>query len=211
MRVLVLFVFVSLAVQGVIIDRIAIIEGNAIIKDSDIERDIRVNDLLNGEPVRLDLASRKQAANRLLEQNFIRREIRIGDYRTASPETAITQLDALKKRKFRSDAAYKDALRRAGINNMDLQNRFQWQLTVLAFIDARFKPAAYVTDQEIDSYYKAHTAALKRQFPGKTSLSALQPDIRNILAEEKVNQLFFAWLDQQRKDTKITYLEDNLR
>jgi hypothetical protein len=211
MRVLVLFVFVSLAVQGVIIDRIAIIEGNAIIKDSDIERDIRVNDLLNGEPVRLDLASRKQAANRLLEQNFIRREIRIGDYRTASPETAIAQLDALKKRKFRSDAAYKDALRRAGINNMDLQNRFQWQLTVLAFIDARFKPAAYVTDQEIDSYYKAHTAALKRQFPGKTSLSALQPDIRNILAEEKVNQLFFAWLDQQRKDTKITYLEDNLR
>jgi hypothetical protein len=211
MRVLTLFVFVTLAAQAVIIDRIAIIEGNAIIKDSDIERDIRVNDLLNGEPVRLDLASRKQAANRLLEQNFIRREIRIGDYRTASPETAITQLDALKKRKFRSDAAYKDALRRAGINNMDLQNRFQWQLTVLAFIDARFKPAAYVTDQEIDSYYNAHTAALKRQFPGKTSLSALQPDIRNILAEEKVNQLFFAWLDQQRKDTKITYLEDNLR
>ncbi len=211
MRVLALFVFVSLAAQAVIIDRIAIIEGNAIIKDSDIERDIRVNDLLNGEPVSLDLASRKQAANRLLEQNFIRREIRIGDYRTATPETAIAELAALKKRKFRSDTAYNEALRRAGINNMDLQNRFQWQLTVLSFIEARFKPAAYVTDQEIDSYYNAHTAALKRQFPGKTSLTALQPDIRNILAEEKVNQLFFAWLDQQRKDTKITYLEGNLR
>ncbi|MDQ2773983.1 MAG: hypothetical protein M3Y57_03510 [Acidobacteriota bacterium] len=211
MRVVAIVLFLAIAAQAMIIDRIAIIAGNAIIKDSDIERDIRVNDLLNGEPVSLDPISRKQAASRLLEQNFIRREIRIGDYRTATPETAIAQLAALKKQKFRTDAAYNDALRRAGINNMDLQNRFQGQLTILNFIDARFKPAAYVTDQEIESYYNAHAAALKRQFPGKASLNALQPDIRNILAEEKVNQLFFAWLDQQRKDTKITYLEDNLR
>ena len=211
MRVLAMALLTTLAAQAVIIDRIAIIAGNAIIKDSDINRDIRVTDLLNGQPIRIDNASRKQAASRLLDQVFIRREIRIGDYRTATPQSAEAQLAALKKQKFHTDAAYQQALERDRVTDLELRTQFQWQLTVLNFIDARFRPAAYVTDQEIESYYNSHTAALRKEFPGKTSLNALQPEIRNILAGEKVNQLFFAWLDERRKDTKVTYLEDNLR
>ena len=201
----------SSASYAVIIDRIAVIAGNSIIKDSDIERDIRVTDLLNGQAVVINNSTRKQAANRLLDQIFIRREVRIGDYRTATLQSADAQLAELKKQKFRTAAAYSQALQRAGVTDVELRMQFQWQLTVLNFIDARFKPAAYITDEEIESYYKANTAALGRQFPGKTTLTALQPEIRNILAGEKVNQLFFAWLDEQRKNTKLTYLEDNLR
>ena len=66
-----------------------------------------------------------------------------------------------------------------------------------------------VTDDEIDKYYRDHRAALQHQYPGK-SLDDLRDTLRDLLTGERVNTLFFAWLDQQRKDSKIKYLEENL-
>ncbi len=205
------FLLISSTSSAVIIDRIAIVVGNSIVKDSDIERDLRVTEFLNGDALLLAPAARKKAANRLIDQAFIRKEIRIGDYPTATAQDAEQQLSNIKREKFRTDTAFQDALRRYGLDELALKTQFQWQLTVLQFIDARFRPAAYVSDEEITKYYKEHTAALRRQFPGKSTLSDLRLDIQNILAGERVNQLFFAWLDEQRKSNKIQYLEATLR
>ncbi len=117
----------------------------------------------------------------------------------------------MKKEKFRTDSLFQDALRRYGLTELQVRTQFQWQLTVLQFIDARFRPAAYISDEEVQKYYKEHAAALQRQFPGKSSVSDLRLDIQNILAGERVNKLFFTWLDEQRKSATIQYLEAGLR
>jgi hypothetical protein len=202
--------FMPCAAFSTIIDRIAVIVGNSIVKDSDIERDLRVADFLDGAPLDLGKEPRKKAARRLIDQIFIRREIRIGDYPAATPEEATRQLDSLKKQRFKTNAAYQDALRRYGLTEPDLRTEFQWQLTVLRFIDARFKPAVLITDQQIEQYYGDHRAALARAHPGKASLQDLQEDIRETLTGEKVNQLFFSWLDEQRQGVKIQFQEASL-
>ena len=201
----------SSTASAVIIDRIAVVVGNSIVKDSDIERDLRVTEFLNGDALLLTPAARKKAADRLIDQAFVRREIRIGDYPTATAQDAEQQLSTIKREKFRTDTAFQDTLRRYGLDELALKTQFQWQLTVLQFIDARFRPAAYVSDDQIQKYYKEHTAALRRQFPGKSTLNDLRLDVQNILAGERVNQLFFAWLDEQRKSNKIQYFEAALR
>ncbi len=194
---------------AVIIDRIAIIAGNAIVKDSDIDRDIRVTSFLNNQPLDLGAAARKKAASRLIDQIFIRREIRIGAYPTSTLAEADRQLDSLKKQRFRTKAQFEQALRRYGLTELELRTQFQWQLTVLRFIDERFKPAVMVSDQEIEKYYRDHAAALRRQHPGK-SLDELRDHIRDILTGEQVNKQFFAWLDDQRKNNKIVFREESL-
>jgi hypothetical protein len=193
-----------------IIDRIAVLVGASIVKDSDIERDLRVTAFLNGGSLDLSKESRKKAAKRLIDQVFIRREIRIGDYPTATPQEASQQLDALKKQRFKTNAAFLDALRRYGLTEADLRTEFQWQLSVLRFIDTRFKPAVIVTDDDIAQYYRQHQAALAREHPGKSSLEDLQDSIRETLTGEKVNQLFFSWLDEQRQNVKIQFREESL-
>lgn len=198
-------------VSAVIIDRIAIVVGNSIIKDSDIERDMRVVSLLNNQPLQLGLSARKAATSRLIDQVFIRREIRLGDYAPATLEDADKQLAILKADRFRSGTAYDAALKRYGVSDLELRTQFEWQLSVLRFIDVRFRPAAYVTDADIETYYRSHQAALSKQFPGRTSLDELREDIRSILTGDKVNTLFFAWLDDQRKNNKIIYHEEGLR
>ena len=208
--IMALFLLAPSIVFATIIDRIAVIVGNSIVKDSDIERDLRVTAFLDGAPLDLGREARKKAAKRLIDQIFIRREIRLGDYPAATPEEASQQLDALKKQKFKTNTAFQNALGRYGLTEADLRSQFQWQLTVLRFIDARFKPAVLVTDQEIEQYYWAHRAALAREHPGKTSLHGLEDTVRDILTGEKVNQLFFSWLDEQRQGVKIEFREASL-
>lgn len=209
-RATLMLVLAQSLVYAVIIDRIAVIVGSSIIKDSDIERDVRVTSFLDGQPLNLSLAKRKQAIGHLIDQVFIRNEIQIGSYPLATLQEADEQLDRLKKQRFRTQAAFEQALKRYGLTELELRTQFQWQLTVLKFIDARFKPAVLVTDDEIEKYYQHHAAALKRQYPGK-SLDDLRDQIRDILTAEGVNKEFFAWLDEQRSGTKIQYVEENLR
>ncbi|MBV9155828.1 MAG: hypothetical protein JO097_06180, partial [Acidobacteriaceae bacterium] len=152
----------------------------------------------------------EKAASRLIDQIFIRREIESGDYPVASLQQTDQQLDRLEKQKFKTHAAFLDALRRYGLTELDLRLYFQWQLTILRFIDVRFKPAVMVTNEEIEKYYRDHAEALRRQNPGKSSLDDLRAQIQEILAGEKVNQTFFAWLDEQRKNSKIRFHEESL-
>lgn len=208
-RIALLLFVCCAAAWPVIIDRVAIVVGNSIIKDSDIDRDVRVTDFLNREPLALSAAARKKAANRLIDQVFIRREIRIGDYPVATMQEAEKDIDNLKQQRYGSATAFEQALQRYGLTEDALRLQLQWQLTVLRFIDARFRPAVLVTDDEIEKYYHEHAAALQRQYPGK-SLDNLRATILQILQGERVNTQFFSWLDEQRKNSNIQFREESL-
>ncbi len=210
LRLCILLAAGTLLASAIVIDRIAVVIGKSIVKQSDIDRDTRVTEFLNGEPLNLGIAARKAATNRLIDQVFIRREIMLGDYPEATQQDAERQLSQIRKDKYKTDEAFSQALHRYGLDPVEIRSQFQWQLTVLQFIDARFRPAAYVSDTEVQKYYQEHLAALKRQ-TGRSSLGDLRQDITNIIAGEKVNKLFFDWLDTQRKTAAITYLEQGLK
>ncbi len=196
---------------GVVLDRIAVRVENAIVKDSDIRRSLRVTEFLNDKPPSITEGERRDAAQRLIDQAFIRQEIRLGDYPQATWEEADKQIAELKKDRFKTPVGFDQALKKYELVEPDLRFEFQWQLTVLRFIDLRFKPAVLITDQDIQKYYDAHAAALRKANPGKSSLDDLHDQIHDILAGEQVNKQFFAWLDDQRKSKKIEYHEEDLR
>lgn len=210
-RFLAILVSVNAVAMAAIIDQIAIVVNRAIIKDSDIDRNLRATDFLNGQPLNLSNAARKEAASRLIDQVFIRREVALGDYPNATPAEAEQQLQSVKKDRYKTDAAFEAALKRYGLTQDELQAYFRWQLTVLRFITQRFKPAVLLTDNEIEAYYKAHLTALQREHPGHASLEDVREEIENVLTGERVNQLFFSWLDEQRKETKIDFHEESLK
>ncbi|MDQ2844706.1 MAG: hypothetical protein M3Y72_27425, partial [Acidobacteriota bacterium] len=128
-----------------------------------------------------------------------------------TPEQADHQLEQLVSGRFKTDSALLAALRRYDITAPDLKSHFLWQLTVLRFIDTRFKPAVLVTDAEIENYYRQHEVAFRKEHPGKSTLDDVRGEIGDLLAGERVNKLLFAWLDEQRKQTKIKYFDEGLQ
>ncbi len=179
-------------------------------KASDINRDLLATQLVNSEPPNLSLAERKKDAAHLIDQVFIREEIRVGDYPAATAEQASKEVDQLIKERYKSKSDFEAALKKYQLSEPDLLEQFRWQLTVLAFIDARFRPAVLINDEEIQKYYQQHLTQLKKQNP-KGSEANLKSDAREILTDDAVNKLLFDWLDQHRQNAKITYLERALQ
>ncbi|MGA8577407.1 MAG: hypothetical protein WB579_01900, partial [Bryobacteraceae bacterium] len=61
--------------SATIIDRIAVSVGNRVITTVDIDRAIRVPAFLNGQQPDFSAASKRAAAERLVEQTLVRREL----------------------------------------------------------------------------------------------------------------------------------------
>src|SRR5882672_6940723 len=109
---LTLAILCCLSAWGAIIDRTAIVVGNHVVKDSDIDKEIRITSFLNNQPVDSSNAARKQAASRLIDQELIREQIRSGRYPIAPANEADSLLAQLKKDRFANDAEYQRALAR---------------------------------------------------------------------------------------------------
>ncbi len=197
--------------SGVIIDRIAVIAGRHVIKTSDIDRDLRLTEFMNREPLNLSADARHKSAERLIDQSIIRDEIAAGGYNRASDSEAENVLGQLRRDRFGgSDMRMRQALTQYGITEDQLRDQFLWQLTVLRFIDERFRPGVLVTNEEARSYYTAHRSELTRLYPRDDSFEALEQKIRELLEGEKINQQFESWLDETRKSQRIEFRKEAL-
>jgi hypothetical protein len=209
LRMAVLYLAAAWLAFPVILDQIAITVNDDLIKDSDIDRDLLATQMLNGDAPDVSLAARKKDADHLIDQVFIREEVRAGDYPIATEKDAEDQLAELIKQRYKSRPQFEAALKRYRLSEPDLREQFRWQLTVLRFIDARFRPAVLLTDAEVDKYYRKNLVQLKAENP-KGGEDDLKRDARSTLTGQQVNNLLFAWLDQHKHDAKVRYLEASL-
>jgi len=63
-----------------IVDRVAVVVGNEVITESEVNMEARLTAFFNGTPLDLSVAQRKAAAERLVDQLLIRNEMQIGGY-----------------------------------------------------------------------------------------------------------------------------------
>jgi peptidyl-prolyl cis-trans isomerase SurA len=202
--------FVAGEAPGVeVIDRMAVIVGRHVIKTSDILRDLRVTEFLNREPLELGAEARRKSAERLIDQEIIRQEILTGGYRRPSDEDGEAFEKQLEKDRFHgSTAEMRAALSKYGLTQQQLREQLLWQLTVLRFIDQRFRAGVLVTDDDVKNYYDQHQEELRRQNPQANSLEGLQPKIRSSLEGERINEIFNQWLEHERKISRIEYKQE---
>lgn len=193
-----------------IIDRIAVVVDDRIIKHSDIIQDIRLTDFLNHETPSFTLSEQKKAAARLIDQSLIRKELASGLYSSPDPSDVESLMQQL-KHGFASDAAYRRALAAYHLSEEELRQRLDWQLTVLQFINLRFGAGAPVPEADIRAYYEKHLPEYRRA--GKTAgdFESLRPEIEKAINGERINQQFFAWLDDTEKHIPIAYNEEDLK
>ncbi len=210
MRFAIAIPFLVCSLQGAeVLDRIAVIVGNRVIKTSDIERDLRLTEFLNRESLNLTPEARHKSAERLIDQEIIRQEIVTGGYRRPTDQEAESLEKQLVRDRFGgSKTRLSQEVSRYGLTEEQLREQLLWQLTVLRFIDQRFRPGVYVSDEEVRAYYDQHRPDLRREYPGNSSLETLQTKIRNLLEGERINQNFTEWLEQARKRYRIEYRQE---
>ncbi len=194
-----------------IIDRIAVSVGNQVITTSGIERQIRAVAFLNGATPDLSPTARRAAAERMIEQKLIQRELDTGRYVSPGPEQVAPLISQIQNERFGGNAAeFNRALAAAGLSLDDLREEILWQQTLLAFIDSRFRPLVQVSDDEIREYFeKVVKPAAQAANPGvPVDLEDYREKIDETLAGPRVDEEANRWLKEMRSRTAITFNEE---
>ena len=194
-----------------IIDRIAISAGNQVITESQVDEEIRLTAFLNHEKLDLSIAERKKAAGRLIEQALVKRDLDLSRY----PLPALGDADAsLKdvKTSYPPESLYQQMLQQYGINEEGLKRRLLWQLTLLRFVDFRFRPGIQIPEADVKTYYDQELVKWKEQ--GRQPIPTLedsQAKIEEILTQQRIDQALDTWLVETRKQVTINYLDEALK
>ena len=194
-----------------LIDRVAVSVGTTVITESELLEHLRIRALLEGIPLQLDGDAKRDAADRLIQQALIRREIETTRYTT--PEAALAQplLAAFKLNHFRDNASeYQAALKIAQVTEAQVQASFLWQLTVLRFIEFRFRPGIQIVAEDIRDYYE------KKFLPDWRSRSKEPPPsgedaasaMEEILLQERIDNQLDRWISLTRTQVSIRYREE---
>lgn len=192
-----------------IVDRIAVSVGSHVITETDLDREIRITALLNGEKPDFSPANKRQTADRMVDQRLVRSELEASRYLLPTPADADAALQE-EKRTFPDEAAYRRALAGYDVREEDLKARLLWQLILVRFIGLRFRPGIQIGDEEIRTYFNEHLRAVAAQaHPGKTpSVDEYRDSIEQTLIGQAANQQVEQWLKEARRRTRIQYHDE---
>jgi hypothetical protein len=165
-----------------VIDRVAVVVGNTAITETEVLREVRLTDFMNGEPLDMSVKARKDAANRLVDQQLIRDEMSTGTYPMPTDAEAADMLRDFQAQRFPNEAQYRAALKQYGITEDDLKQHLLWELAAIRFTDLRFQPNP-----------------LEGQSANRVTAGAPVP------AGNDVDQQLEAWLKEQRKNTRVRF------
>jgi hypothetical protein len=197
------------AARAEIIDRIAVTVDKDVITESELLLAIRITALLNGAEPEFSAEAKRAAAERLIDQLLLRREMRVTRYPEPSPEEVAGQLDAVKKM-FAAEGGYLAALGRYGVTEAELTGALQRQAAVLRFIDLRFAPEVQVLEPELMEYFYRVCAQKLREsgIEGNIGFDEYRNDCEPIMVSERVDQRVETWLKDARGRARIRYQED---
>lgn len=193
--------------SSAVIDRIAVTVGAKAITESEVLRRIRLQAFQNGTLPDLSLASRKEAAQRLIDLKLVETEMDLGHYAKTPPEKVQSLLAAFSAAHFRSDReAMRLALSTFQLTLTDLTEEMAAQADFLSFTALRFRPAVQITDAEIEAWYRDNFRG-----PNPPLLDTVREEIEQTLIGRKTDSDLDAWLADQKRHTRINWLETELQ
>jgi parvulin-like peptidyl-prolyl isomerase len=125
-----------------VVDRVAVVVGNQVITESEVDEELRVTEFQNQEPLDLAPDKRRAAAERLVDQQLIRNEMRL-ENSPMPPEGQIQgQQENFQRQHYASEGQFEAALRKYGITKEQLGQHLLWELAAVRFVDFRFRGLA---------------------------------------------------------------------
>jgi parvulin-like peptidyl-prolyl isomerase len=213
MRLVVACLAFCALMQGVTVDSLAIAVGSTVITELQIDEDLRVAALLNGQPVVRDVEARRAAADRLVGQLLIQHEIEISRYPLPSAEEVDTLYASVEKTMGGAERL-KELLEKYSVTQQTLRAHLMAQLSTLRFIEFRFRPDVNVSDSDIEAVYQReltqmHDADPTVQLPILDASKKAQLSER--LEEERTDAALNSWLAESRKQVNIRYIDTSLQ
>ena len=190
-----------------IIDRIVATVNGHIICQSDWDDGLRYEAFIDGRSLdRITPEDRKSALDRLIDQELLREQVRAFDSPQVSPEKVAKHIEQIRKQYpgAETESGWAATLARYGLTLDELKKRLAIQLELTWLVDARLRPGVNIDSKSVESYYNQELLPqLRQQGAKEVPLDEVTPKIKELLTQEKVNQLLIAWLQNLRSGSEI--------
>jgi hypothetical protein len=203
---LVVTLLLGIPAYAAVVDRIAVTVGNQVITETEIIQEIALTAFLNGEKPAFTAENKRKAADQLVEQKLVRKEMDMGHYPEAGDDQA-KELLAKTAKNLGGEDQMRRELAADGLTESDLEKHLLRQLTLVRFIDLRFRPAIQVTAQDVADYYQR--VVVPKQTPGQNAaLADVRDQILQVLTTERADQQLDEWLKHAKTTTRIEYKKE---
>jgi peptidyl-prolyl cis-trans isomerase SurA len=205
----VLVVLCTLAVaRSEVIDRIVAKVNGHIILQSDLDDALRYEALMSGKPLdQFTDDDRRAVLDRLIDQELLDEQMKSTTFRHASEAEAEGRVAEARKLypQAATPAGWQTVLKRFQLNEKDLIAHVEQRIDLMRLVDARLRPQVQIDSKSIEAYYRdKFVPQLKRAGAGEVPLADVSGKIRELLTQEKVNQLLVSWLQNLRSESKVT-------
>lgn len=204
---LIIALLMAPSLRAEVLDRIVATVNGHIILQSDWDDAVRAEAFLNGRPAEQPSApERKAALDRLIDQELLREQMRSSDFRHANADEIAQRIQEIRGQypDAQSDQAWNDILKRYSMSADELKQRVTLQLDLAKLVDAKLRPSVNIDSDTIESYYNQQLLPqLKQAGAAEVSLDSVTPKIKELLTQQKVNELLVAWLHNLRSSSEI--------
>lgn len=192
---------------GEVIDRIVATVNGHIILQSDWDEALCYEAVLSGRAVSFFTDEERRAVlDRLIDQELLGEQMKLASFQHASESEAAAQVS--EARKLHPEAVTQEGwqalLARYGLTEDGLTDHVRQQIDLMRLVDAHLRPAVQIDSQSIEAYYRDNfVPRLRQKGAGHVPLSDVSAKIREILTQEKVNELMVSWLQSLRSESKV--------
>jgi parvulin-like peptidyl-prolyl isomerase len=203
--VLLALLAVVLAHASDVIDRIVATVNGRVILQSDWDDAVCYEAFAEARSLdQITPADRKAALDRLIDQELLREQMPPTEIRATAKEIQKRVQEIRQKYSGADEAAWGATLQRYGLTEKELEARVALQLDVMRLVDARLRPTIQIDSRSIESYYQETLIPQLRQAGSKeVPLAEVTPKIKELLTQQKMNQLLVAWLQNLRAESNI--------
>jgi hypothetical protein len=192
---------------GEIIDRIVATVNGHIILQSDWGDAVRYEAFMdNRDLARVSTADRKAALDRLIDQELLREQMRTSDLVRGADEEDVAQRIAQIRAQYpaTSGPQWLAILAERRLEEPELKRRVAMQLDMLRLVDERLRPTIQIDAKSIESYYQQSLLPQLRQSgAAEVPLADVAPKIKELLTQQKLDQLVTSWLQTLRATSQI--------
>jgi SurA-like protein len=195
------------ALAGEVIDGVVASVDRRPILRSDWDEAVAFEAFMRQEPLsQVTAAERVLALQRLIDRQLLKAQL--GDAAYMQPSDEALQQDLAKLRaqlpNGNDDAAWHALLAGYGLNEEVVKQHLRNEVQVMNFVEVRLRPNVHVEQDDIAAYYKNQLLPDLQANGGKpVPLDEVGPRIRELLTEQRIDELLDAWLHNLHQQADI--------
>lgn len=199
--------FATSSWAGDVLDRVVATVNGQIILQSDWQDALRYEACVDGRSAaELSSDERKAALDRLIDQELLREQMHASDFQHATDKDVAQRLTEIRQQHpgAETSSGWQAVLASCGLTENQLSRYVGLQLDLMRLVDARLRPNVSIDAKSIESYYNREFLPQLRQSGAKeVPLADVTPKIKELLTQQRVNELLVAWLHNLRSGSDI--------